>query len=75
MPLPGGKEKSRERVLSRQEIATLWKALKGFEEPMAPIYRFMLLTGQRSGEIKAMSWKEIDWEEELWIIPGRKMKN
>ena len=53
----------------------MWKALKGFEEPMAPIYRFMLLTGQRSGEIKAMSWKEIDWEEELWIIPGRKMKN
>lgn len=22
-----------------------------------------------------MSWKEIDWEEELWIIPGLKMKN
>jgi len=73
--LPGGKEGGRKRFLSRQEIATLWKALKGFEEPLASIFRLMLLTGQRSGKIKAMSWKEIDWEEELWIIPGLKMKN
>ena len=67
--------KGPQRVLSRKEIATLWKALKGFEEPLASIFRLMLLTGKRSGEIKAMSWKEIDWEEELWIIPGLRMKN
>ncbi len=75
VPLPGGKEKSRDRVLSRKEIATLWRALKGFEEPYSSICRLMLLTGQRSGEVKAMSWKELDWEEELWIIPRLKMKN
>ena len=75
VPLPGGKEKSRERVLSRKEIATLWKALEGFEEPFSSIYRLMLWTGQRSGEIKAMRWREIDWEDKLWIIPGTKMKN
>ena len=73
--LPGGKEKNRERVLSRTEIATLWQALEGFGEPFASIYRLMLLTGQRSGEVKAMSWKEIDWKEKLWVIPAPKMKN
>ncbi len=75
VPLPGGKEKSRERVLNRQEIATLWKALESLEGSTASIYRLMLLTGQRSGEVKAMSWNELDWEEKLWIIPGSKMKN
>ena len=75
VPLPGGKEKSRDRVLNRQEIATLWKALESLEGSTASICRLMLLTGSRSGEVKSMSWKEIDWEEELWIIPGRKMKN
>ena len=75
VPLPGGKEKSRDRVLNSQEIATLWKALRSLERPTASIYRLMLLTGSRSGEVKAMSWQEIDWEEKLWIIPGSKMKN
>ena len=73
--LPGGKEQSRDRVLDRKEIATLWQALEGFEEPLSSIYRLMLLTGQRGGEIKAMSWNELDWGEKLWIIPGSKMKN
>ena len=73
VPLPGGKEKSRERVLSEEEIKTLGKALEGFEEPLASLYRLMLLTGQRSGEVKAMRWEEIDGD--LWIIPAGKTKN
>lgn len=70
---PGGKEKSRERVLSKEELKTLWKSLSGFEEPLASAYRLMLLTAQRSGEVKAMRWDEI--EGNLWVIPGHKTKN
>ena len=70
---PGGKEKSRERVLSEKEIKALWKALEGFEQPLASLYRLMLLTGQRSGEVKAIRWSEVDGD--LWIIPAGKTKN
>ena len=70
---PGGKEKSRERVLNEEEVKTVWRALEGFEEPWASLYRLMLLTGQRSGEVKAMRWTEIDGD--LWVIPAGKTKN
>ena len=75
VPLPGGKEKSRERVLSGEELKTLWRALEDFEEPQASLYRLMLLTGQRSGEVKAMRWDELDWQDNLWVIPAEKTKN
>jgi len=71
--LPGGKEKSRERVLSEEEIKALWKALDGFEEPLGSLYRLMLWTGQRSGEVKAMCWNEI--EGDLWVLPAAKTQN
>tara|TARA_R110001592_G_scaffold363043_3_gene679806 strand:+ start:7863 stop:9098 length:1236 start_codon:yes stop_codon:yes gene_type:complete len=29
---------------------------------------------QRPGEIRAMEWEEINWEEECWELPGEKMK-
>jgi integrase len=28
----------------------------------------------RPGELRQMEWKEIDWDEKLWEIPGEKMK-
>ncbi len=50
------KEKSRDRVLSDDEIKALWEDLENRAEPTASIYRLVLLTGQRPGEVKAMRW-------------------
>lgn len=36
--------------------------------------QFAILTGARSGEVRKMSWPEIDFEEELWSIPAQRMK-
>ena len=68
------KEKSRERVLSDEEIQALWKDLDNRSEPAASIYRMILLTGQRPGEVKAMRWSAID-EEGIWTIPASETKN
>ena len=56
------KETSRDRVLSDDEINLLWEDLEDRGEPTASIYRLVLLTGQRPGEVKAMRWQDIDSE-------------
>lgn len=81
-PLAGmrrGKESSRSRVLTDDEIKTLWNCLE-LERTDIDIYRVVklalkaiLLTGQRPGEVAGMSWDQIDGE--LWIIPADKRKN
>jgi len=68
------KEKSRDRVLSDDEIKALWKDLESRAEPTASIYRLVLLTGQRPGEVKAMRWPDIDGED-IWTIPATETKN
>ena len=68
------REKSRERVLSDDEIKALWADLENRAEPIASIYRLVLLTGQRPGEVKAMRWCDIDGEN-IWTIPATETKN
>jgi len=70
---PLGKETTRERVLSDDEIRRLWKELEKHREPTASIYRLILLTAQRPGEVKQMRWDQID--EEVWTIPAEATKN
>jgi integrase len=72
------KEAARARVLSDDEIKTLWAALD--LESTVDIYRLtklalkaILLTGQRPGEVAGMRWDEID--DETWVIPKERSKN
>ena len=36
--------------------------------------RFVVLTACRSGEARGATWQEIDWGQDLWVIPGQRMK-
>jgi integrase len=65
-------EKSRDRVLSTDEIRRLWGAC-GQVGRMGDMVKLLLLTGQRRGEIGGMRWNEIAGD--LWIIPGERTKN
>ena len=68
------RERSRDRVLSDDEIRALWKDLENRVEPTASIYRLILLMGQRPGETKAMRWRDLD-AEDIWSIPATETKN
>ena len=35
---------------------------------------FLVLTATRSGDVRGATWKEIDLEKRVWIIPGERMK-
>ncbi len=67
MQKPGGAERPRQRVLSDQEIKSLWPILPDY-------FKMILLTGQRPGEVYAMHSRDIDFQGALWIIPAVQTK-
>ncbi|MBN1567415.1 MAG: tyrosine-type recombinase/integrase [Acidobacteria bacterium] len=68
-----GEERQRDRVLSEDEIKTIWKALDDEKLLMAATFRLRLLTAQRGAEVHALRWKDIDGE--WWTIPAEFSKN
>lgn len=70
------KEKSRSRILSNHEIKELWESLedpKQWDLSTRLALKFLLITGQRPGEVAGARWDEI--QGEVWTIPAERMKN
>lgn len=65
----------RERVLTNDEIQVVWLAFEKQEIPFAAFYKFLLLTGQRRGEVSTMQWDHIDFDEAIWTIPSELVKS
>jgi len=72
---PLKKEKSRDRVLTHNEIKLLWHAIHELAPNMRDIFKLILLTGQRPGEVSALEWVEVDLDEKVWTIPREKTKS
>jgi integrase len=68
-------ERSRDRVLTDEELRLAWAAADKENWPFGPIINLMILTGQREGEIAGMRWSEIDLEAKLWTLPATRVKN
>lgn len=62
----------RDRVLSREELATLLPALLASDRPYAAALRFMLLTLARREEVGQARWRDIDLEARTWTIAQTK---
>jgi integrase len=68
----------RQRVLSDDEICTLWNGLPTtFERSKASqrIVKLCLLTAQRVGEVAGMAVSELDLPNAIWTIPAARSKN
>jgi integrase len=68
-----GVEQERERALTADEIRTLWAAFGKLGYPFGPLFKLLLVTGQRRGEVAAMRWSEIDGDS--WLLPGARAKS
>lgn len=68
-------EKSRERVLSDDEIARILLACKNEVYPSRYFIPLLLATAQRRGELAQMRWSEVDFDAKTWVIPGSRAKN
>ncbi|MCM0604454.1 MAG: site-specific integrase [Xanthomonadaceae bacterium] len=55
-------------ILTLAEIRELLESARSLKDPWYPIWALALMTGMRSGELYALSWKDIDWENNLITI-------
>ncbi|WP_116368359.1 tyrosine-type recombinase/integrase [Parahaliea mediterranea] len=73
---PKGQKKHHAAITDPRELGRLLVAIDGFEG--TPIVKAALrlspLLFQRPGELRAMEWAEINWDESRWEIPADKMK-
>jgi len=68
-PLAGVKkleEKSRERVLSDDELRTIWHGCDRLGFVFGPMFQLLMLTGARRDEVAGMEWAELDLQNRLW---------
>ena len=69
-----GERLARDRVLTDDELQALWRATERLGYPFGPLYRLLLLTGLRLGEVCGARWSEFDLERREWTIPAERMK-
>lgn len=72
---------SRERVV--HQPAMPWREVPGFivevlrvgESNLSKVMlEFLILTAARSGEVRAMTWGEVDLDGSVWTVPADRMK-
>ena len=68
-------ETARERTLTGDELAAVWRAADTAGQPFNFIVKLLMLTAQRRGEVAGMRWKEIDFAVETWTIPAERNKS
>jgi integrase len=75
------KERHRGRVLSDQELASVWWAanrldvwgrLRWWHSPWGPWFKILMLTGQRRSECARMRWQDVNTAEGTWSPTQRK---
>jgi integrase len=62
------------KALSYSEINALILALRANGSVSAKALEFLILTAARTGEIIGAKWDEIDFDNQLWIVPADRMK-
>ncbi len=70
------REQPRDRTLTPPEIKTLWAGLEGSgaARSLQLALKFLLVSGQRSGEVMGATWSEFDRDEHLWEMPAERIK-
>src|SRR4051794_32357619 len=66
-------ERSRDRVLSDEELAAIWGACR--HDDYGSIVRLLILTGQRREEVGGVSFNELNFIRGVWSIQGARTKN
>jgi len=70
-----GPKLPRQRVLTDDEIRSLWRASKTINYPYGPLWQILLITGQRKTEIAEARWVEIDTTSALLTVPPERFKS
>jgi integrase len=75
LPQPRKAKRVRHRpALAWQDMGAFMAALATRDGIAARALHFLILTGARTGEVRGMCWREIDWNSRLWAVPADRMK-
>nr|WP_255743576.1 site-specific integrase [Aliiroseovarius sediminis] len=75
LPKPEKIVKTRHHAaLTLKDAPGWWDALATRGGNSARALQFLCLTATRSGEVRGMTWNEVDLDEALWVIPSNRMK-
>ena len=71
------KVKAHLRSLPYQEVGKALQIVDASEAslPSKLCFRFLVLTAARSGEARGATWDEIDLKNQVWRMPGERMKS
>jgi integrase len=69
------KERTRDRVLSDDELRWLRRGCEKIDWPFGPLVKLLLFTGQRRDEVASLQWSELDVDRRTWTLPREKTKN
>jgi integrase len=72
---PPTTEKSRDRVLSDEELRLVWCGAEAIGWPFGPLLQLLILTVQRRDEVADMNSSELRLQDRLWVIPKERVKN
>jgi integrase len=67
-------EKSRDRVLTDDELRAVWNAADK-AGIFGSILKLLILSGQRRSEVGGMAWAELNLDAGLWTLPRERTKN
>jgi integrase len=70
-----GTKQPRQRVLSEDELRAFWATTGNMGYPFGPLFRMLLLTGQRRDEVGGARWREFDLNRKLWTVPAERFKS
>lgn len=74
----GGQEKSRERILSLDELEVLFRVLRKHRDQFVRenylTIALLVHLGVRKNELIAAMWNEIDFDERVWRLPAERSK-
>jgi integrase len=71
----GKAREPRARILTDEELLSVWNASSAVRYPFGSLVQFLILTGQRVREAADMSWPEVNFSKNLWTIPAHRMKS
>jgi integrase len=75
LPKPGKVTKAvNQPALALDDVPRWWRSLAGRDGMAARALQFATMTAARSGEIRGMTWAEVDLEKALWSVPAERMK-
>jgi len=74
-PTGEGDGRGRERVLTDDELAAVWRAAEAEGYAFGRMAQLLILTGCRRDEVREATWAEFDLPKREWLIPGARTKN